>query len=93
MEINKKQEEQLKFIEIASELNEEIWEKWGEPEDTFSYSTDGYNDLFSFGNRILWSSENDDREFIEKINDYEPFKEYIKGVFNSWASSISSFKF
>lgn len=86
--MKQKQIEQLRFIEIASDLNQEIYEKYGETDHVFYYSTDGYADIFMFNNYVLWTSEIDDREFIEDINDYEDFKPYIIKVFNKYIESI-----
>lgn len=88
---NKKQEEQLNFIRIASELNQEMYERHGELEEHFFYTTDGYNDVFGFGDKILWDSMNDDRIYQEDINDYEPFKPYILRVFNLWIKEVSEY--
>ena len=89
--MNTKQQEQLKFIEIANELNQEIYEKNGEVEDKFYYSTDGYVDVFGFGDIMLWNSEMDDREFIEDLNDYEEFKPFIIKVFNNWILTMNEY--
>lgn len=86
--MNAKQKEQLRFIEVASDLNQEMYEKHGETEDKFYYSTDGYLGIFGFGNIILWNSEMDDREFIEDKNDYEDFKSYITKVFNNYVENL-----
>ena len=86
--MNAKQKERLRFIEVADDLNQEIYEKHGETEDKFYYSTDGYVDIFGFGDIVLWNSEMDDREFIEDKNDYEDFKPYITNVFNNYVEKM-----
>ena len=86
--MNAKQKEQLGFIEVANDLNKEIYKKHGETEDKFYYSTDGYVDIFGFGDIVLWNSEMDDREFIEDKNDYEDFKPYIANVFNNYVEKM-----
>ncbi len=83
-----KQKEQLGFIEAANDLNQEIYEKHGETEDKFYYSTDGHVDVFGFSDTMLWNSEMDDREFIEDKNDYEDFKPYITKVFNNYVEKM-----
>ena len=86
--MNAKQKEQLGFIEVANDLNQELYEKHGETEDKFYYSTDGYVDVFGFGDVMLWNSENDNREFIEDKNEYEDFKPYITKVFNDYVEKM-----
>ena len=86
--MNAKQKEQLGFIEVANDLNQEIYEKHGETENQFYYSTDGYVDIFGFGDIVLWNSEMDDREFIKDKNDYEDFKPYITKVFNDYVKKM-----
>ena len=86
--MNAKQKEQLGFIEVADDLNQEIYEKYGETENQFYYLTDGYVDVFGFGDIVLWNSEMDDREFIEDKNDYEDFKPYITNVFNNYVEKM-----
>ena len=86
--MNAKQKEQLGFIEVANDLNQEMYEKHGEIENKFYYSTDGYVDIFGFGDIMLWNSEMDDREFIEDKNDYEDFKPFITKVFNDYVKKM-----
>ncbi len=86
--MNAKHKEQLKFIEVANELNQEIYEKHGEIEDKFYYLTDGYTDIFGFGDIMLWNSEMDDRKFIKDKNDYKDFKQYITKLFNNYVEKM-----
>lgn len=88
--MNKRQEEQLEFIKIANDLNQEMYEKNGEVEDKFFYLTDGYVNVFGFGEKTLWSSQDDDRNFIEDKNDYEDFQPYIIKKFNDWIESLGN---
>ena len=87
--MNVKQTEQIGFIELANELNQELYEKHGELEEQFYYSTNGYMDSFGFGDKMLWNSEMDDRKFIEEKNNYEDFKPYIIRCFNLWISTMN----
>lgn len=86
--MNAKQNERLEFIEVANELNQEIYKKHGEVENKFYYSTDGYVDVFGFGNIMLWNSEMDDRQFNEDKNEYEDFKSYVTKVFNAYVEKL-----
>lgn len=83
---------QLEFIEIADELNQEMYEKHGEINDQFYYNTNGNIDMFGFGDTMLWCSEDDDRVFIEDDNDYEDFKHFITKKFNKWIKSMNNLK-
>ena len=91
--MNAKQKEQLGFIETANDLNQEIYEKHGETEDKFYYSTDGYVDVFGFGDIMLWNSEMEVREWIEEKNDYEPFEPFIRRIFNEYLDKMHTLKF
>lgn len=89
-----KQQEQLEFIEIVSNLNQEIFDKLdNEYEYGFSYSTDGYSDSIMYGETIIWHSEMDDREWIEDKNDYEDFEPFIKKKFNDFINKLDLLKF
>lgn len=81
--------EHLEFINIANELNCDLYDKYGEITDQFIYSTDGYIRTFGFGNYTLWNSEEDDRKLIEETNEYEDFRPFIINKFNIWIESLS----
>ena len=83
----------MDYAEIINELNEELYDKAGETDRDFSYSTNGYIDIISFGEIQIWNSEIDDREWIEEKNDYEPFKPFIKRVFNEELDKLARLKF
>ena len=86
--MNAKQKEQLGFIEVANDLNQELYEKHGECENQFWYSTTGCIDSFGFGDITLWNSEMDDRQFIDDKNNYEEFKPYITKLFNRYIEKL-----
>jgi len=44
----------------------------------FEYSSDGYDYYVKFMNNHIWDSVNEEREFIEEGNDWEPLKEYLE---------------
>jgi hypothetical protein len=83
----------INYAEIVSELNAELYERFGGVEVGFGYSTNGYVDVITFDDTLLWNSEMDDREWIEETNDYEPFEPFIKKVFNDWVDKLHSLKF
>ena len=63
----------MDYTELVRELNTELYERFGEVEKVFEYSTTGFVDAISFGGVLLWNSEMEVREWIEEKNDYEPF--------------------
>lgn len=81
------------YLETIENLNAELFDEFKEPLYEFEYSTNGYCHIISFNGTQLWSSELDDREWIEEKNDYEPFEPYIRRVFNEYADRIYSLKF
>lgn len=68
----------MNYLKLVEELNEELYDKHGDVEGQFFFMANGYIDIIGFGDITLWHSEDDDRKFIEKKDDYEPLKPYIK---------------
>ena len=68
------------YLQIIDELNQELYEKLGETDWEFSYSTNGYVHIIKFGEIVIWNSEDDEREWIEEKNDYEPMKPFLKRI-------------
>lgn len=83
----------MDYIELVRELNSELYEKFGEVEKSFEYSTDGFCETISFNQVLLWHSDMDEREYIEDKNEYEPFEPFIKRMFNKYAYGINLMKF
>jgi hypothetical protein len=78
------------LIELVKELNVELYERFGEVEKLFEYSTNGFADIISFNGALIWNSEIDDREFIQDKNDYEDLKPHIIKLFNSYIEKMNS---
>jgi hypothetical protein len=64
--------------QIVQELNEELYDDFSEETYLFSYTTIGYIGTISFSGITLWHSEDDEREFFEDVNDYEPMKAFLR---------------
>jgi len=82
----------MSYIDLVRELNIELYERFGEVEKGFEYSTTGFVDAISFDGVLLWDSETDCREWIEEENDYEPFEPFIKRIFNEYLDKTHSLK-
>ena len=76
------------YLETVNELNQELFEKHREVDRDFSYSSNGAITLISFGEILLWSTEMDEREFIEGINEYEPLTPFIKREYNRMVTQL-----
>lgn len=83
----------MNYIEVVKELNTELYEKFGEVEKVFEYSTTGFVDAISFNGAMLWDSEMEVREWNEEKNDYEPFEPFIRRIFNEYIDKMQSLKF
>lgn len=82
----------MNYIEVVRELNIELYEKFGEVEKVFEYSTTGFVDAISFDGVLLWDSEMELREWNEEKNDYEPFEPFIRRIFNEYIDKMQSLK-
>ena len=75
----------MKPIEVVDELNNLIWGEEAEHEENFhlcfSYHYYTAYEQIQFEDMVLWCSENEEREFIEAINDYEDLLQYCKRQF------------
>lgn len=83
----------MDYLEIINELNQELYEKVGEIGRYFSYSTNGYMDIINFGEIMIWNSEMSERKWDEKKREYEPFKPFIKRMYNQEIEKLQMFKF
>lgn len=83
----------MDYTELVRELNTELYERFGEVEKGFEYSTTGFVDAISFDGVLLWNSEMEVREWIEEKNDYEPFEPFIRRIFNEYLDKIHTLKF
>lgn len=79
---------------VVESLNEKLFEKASgvETEECFSLLTNGYCYIITFGKHELWNSENDEREWIEKNDDYEPLEPHIISIYNKWIDNLQTLK-
>lgn len=80
------------YKELVTELNIELYERFGEFEKGFEYSTTGFVDEIKFDGVSLWNSEMEVREWIEDKNDYEPFEPFIRRTFNEYLDKMHTLK-
>lgn len=82
----------MDYLKAVNNLNEELYERFGETESTFIYWTNGFVDCIKFGEIWLWNSEDDGRDWLEDKNDYEPFEPFIKRTFNKEVEKLAKLK-
>lgn len=65
--------------DLINNLNQQLYESTNDPfpDCVFTYSSDGYATVVKYGDIFIWSSENDDREWIDSKNDYEPLEPFL----------------
>lgn len=83
---------ELDLEEVVLDLNYQLFDNTRDTEHNFSLSTTGYAQIISFDDQILWSSEDDTREWIDEEDDYEPFLPFIKRVWNEYIEKLQTFK-
>lgn len=67
------------IYKVVEKINEKYFENLSE--DRLYYleiRTNGYGTKVVFMNNTLWKDYDDEREWIEEKNDYEPIEEYLK---------------
>ena len=79
----------MNYLKLVEELNQEIYDKHGETEEQFFYTTNWCVAVIGFGDIILWNSEDDRRKWIEKKNDYEPIKPFIKRELKKYGKRLT----
>ena len=85
--------ETRQYIDLVYELNEELFEKYADQvSGFFEYNTDGYSHLIKFGGFVLWNSEDDDRSYVEKTDEYEPLEPFIRKEFNRMIDQLKKLK-
>jgi len=66
------------YILAVDELNDELFEKFGGGyERKFNYCSDGYTETVSYGEIMIFTSEEDVRAWSEETNEFEPLKPFL----------------
>lgn len=71
-------------LTVVEDLNGELQDKFGDNyffDEMYVYISDGFHEYIKFGRNFLWSSDNEERDFDEGANEYEPLKPFIKEKF------------
>jgi len=85
-----------KFVEIIDNLNTSIWGEDAEHEENFehafNYTYFGSGEMISFDDIPLWKSNDDEREWIEELNEYEDLENFCKKQFIILSEKILTLK-
>lgn len=85
--------EEVNLEEVVRALNTELFETDGEENTQFEFTTTGFAQIITFGEMVVWSSEDDNREFFEDLNEYEPMETFIRKEFNKRIDHLATLKF
>jgi len=80
---------ELGYLELVGELNDEMYNIHGDDTmEQWFYTSSGYIDIIGFGDIVLWNSEDNERKWIEKKNDYEPMIPFLKKTLRNYGSFL-----
>jgi len=82
----------IETYQVVEELNNYLYDKYGEEEHQFQFSSNGYWNSILFNGYMIWSSEIDLRKFNDDTKDYEPLLTHIKKKFNNYIKELSKLK-
>lgn len=86
-------DEALKIVENLNEKTCEYLEKGKLTYPLFEFVTDGFSVIIKFmGHHRLWFSDEDEREFYEEANEYEPLEKYVRREAQKIINQISGIK-
>jgi hypothetical protein len=72
-------------LDVVRNINDDIQACVEDSNDFYidlSYSSNSYNKIITYMDQVIWSSENDDREFDESKNEYKPLEPLIRKKIN-----------
>lgn len=81
---------------VVYNINEELFEMSEdfcvENGTGLCFTTDGFASVIEFMGHVLWSTEDDDRDYIEETDDFEPLAPFVRRKFNELIDNLSALK-
>jgi hypothetical protein len=77
---------------VLTSINDDIYNIYDDGEILLSLKTNGYCEILEFLGVVIWCSDNDERYFNEKINEYEDLELYIRKEMKKVIDKISIIK-
>lgn len=86
--------EHNELVEIVNCLEIEVFEQTeGVEYLNFELTTNGFYTMINFLGITIWSSENEEREYDEETDSYEPMEVYLRRALNEELDKIRKIKF
>ena len=87
-------EELFYLLNVVEDLNLDWHESLTDVEDIvpWEYSSNGYSEAVSFFGVVVWSSEEDDREYNYEKSEYESWDVYFKRKAEFILNKISAYR-
>ena len=83
-----------KLIEIVNVLEQDVYEKTeGIEYLNFEVVTNGFATMVNFIGLTIWNSEDDEREYCEETDSYEPMEKHLRRVLNNELDKLRNLKF
>lgn len=79
--------------EVSDIFYSDVIESGKEYENYFKLISDGYSSKIVFLDVVIYKSYDDEREWVEKDNDYEPLVPYLKRKCNEIIDDVASRRF
>lgn len=83
----------MKSIDVICELNGILYDKDANIATTFLLSDNGWQQVITFGDEVMWNSDEDGRKTDEVTGDYEPLLPFVKQQFNNYGIYLQKLKF
>lgn len=78
----------LEAYEVTTKLNDELYGEFDVVNEFFELRACGWNIFIYFADCAMWRSDEDERDFDEDKNEYEPLEGYIRKRFNDYIARL-----
>ena len=87
----------METIEAVERINEEIFEQIGDdhgfcPLEGLYFRTDGFGELVEFLGERIWCSEDDERNYDEEKDDFEPIEDFLRRTIMGMINTVGKIK-
>ena len=87
-------EDYNKLVEIVNVLEQEVFEQTeGIEYFNFEVVTNGFATIINFIGLQIWNSEDDDRNYYDETDSYEPMDKHLRRILNTELDKLRMLKF